>query len=472
MVAAHGGRRSRSRSHRPTRCRAPRAHDLTLEPVLELVLQASLLSRLAAAATVVLVGGLFASLPTADAAHPAAQDPVPEGQARIEVLDDLGKPVSAAEIFMLHGDQARDWNLEQRGIYEQDWLTKVALLGDTVRTGSNGTIDLPLWEEGDMLVLAHRDGRFAGRALKNRPGPHTLTLREAAPFRVRLTDASGQPLVGAEVALRANDGLDQYDLTTAPVSALDNIANLFGAVDYLDEQDAGSELSVVQVGVFRNVPSMEVDLESPPSGVVQLTGRPTGSLDLTLVGTNGQPLVGEIEVSVRAVRDPGEAAAVPPPALVRVTDTGAVTIPNIGLALDLEVTLRRPFSTTRTRFELKGPRTAGETVTHREEYRERDVLLRGRILDRSGEPMEHDFIDVYFKTGNFLLKGEGVQTVRTRDDGLIQFPLICRGRDAIQWAEVDFVRQVEDTGVRMSRAWEVREVTEAGVIDLGDLRLE
>lgn len=435
------------------------------------VLQASLLRRLAVL-TAVALGGLLASLPAADAARPVAQEGVPEGMARFEVLDAEGKPVSAAEIYMLRGDEARDWNLEQRGIPEQDWLTKVALLGEPVRTGANGGIDVELWEDGDMLVLAHRDGFFAGRAVRNRPGPHTLTLREKVPVRVRLTDASGQPLIGSEVALRANDGLDQYDLTTSPVSSLDNIANVFGALDYLEEQDAGSELSLVQVGVFRSVPKAEIDLESLPGSVVQLTGRPTGSLELTIVGANGQPLVGEIEVSVRAVREAGSAAEVPPPALVRVTDTGSVTIPNVGLALDLELELRRPFSTTRTRIEMKGPRTAGESVPHRIEYAERDVLLRGRILNRSGEPMGDDFIDVYFKTGNFLLKGEGVQTVRTRDDGSIQFPLICRGRDAIQWAEVDFVREVEDTGVRMSRAWEVREVTEAGIIELGDLQLQ
>lgn len=433
------------------------------------MLSPSPLVRLAllAATTLALTTGMVAATATVA----PTQDAIPDGMARFEVIDSVGQPVSNAELFLLEEARARDWNLEERGIAEQDWFTKVALLGRSVRTNMNGICEVPLWE-GRMLVIAHRNGRYFSRNFRSGGGPHECPLRTSTDVRVRLTDASGKPLVGGEVALRADDGIDQYDLTIAPVSVVDEVANLFSAGEWTGEVEAGSRITVAQVGVFREVPAMEVDIEKLNPAVLTLTGRPTGSLDLTLVdATAGNALRGELEVSVRAVRRDND-TSVEPPSLLRVTETGQVTIPHIGLGLELILELRRPNSVTVTRIEMTGPKRAGEVLSKRIEYRERDVLLMARVLDAQGDPMSHDYIDVYFKTGNFLMKGEGARTVRTRDDGRIQYPLICRGRDAVQWAEVNFVREVEDMNIRLEHPWEVREVTEAQIIDLGDITLK
>ncbi|QDU82915.1 hypothetical protein Pla163_00090 [Planctomycetes bacterium Pla163] len=422
---------------------------------------------LLAAATLALTSGIVAGTATVD----PAQDAIPDGMARFEVIDAEGQPVSGAEIFMLEEERGRDWNLEERGIADQDWFTKVALLGRSVRTNMNGICEVPLWEDG-MLVVAHKNGRYFARNFRSSGGPHECPLRTPTDVRVRLTDASGKPLTGGEVALRADDGIDQYDLTIAPMSTVDEVANLFAASEWVGELEAGSRLTLAQVGVFREVPTMEVDIEQPNPAVLTLTGRPTASLDLTIVdATAGGALRGELDVRVRAVRRDTDSSIEPPP-LRRVTDTGQVTIPHVGLGLELIVELRRPNSETVTRIEMTGPMKAGEVLSKRIEYKERDVLLMARVLDAQGNPLSHDYIDVYFKTGNFLMKGEGAKTVRSRDDGRIQYPLVCRGRDAVQWAEVDFVREVLDLNLRLEHHWEVRVVTEAQIIDLGDITLK
>lgn len=427
------------------------------------MLKASLLTLLAAPLALV-----FGASDSSTAAH--VQDSVPEGMARFEVLDAFGKPADSAEIYMIEEENATEWNLVQHGIIDQDWETKVALLGRTVRTRSDGTIDVPLWSDG-MLVLAHRNGSYFGRRVRAEPGPHQLPLRDQVPLRVRLTDPSGRPLVGAHVALRTNDGLEKIDLTTAPVSSLGGCANLFGAADFAEEVGAGYRITVSQVGVFRTVPEMVVDLEALPDEPIQLAGRPTGSLDVKLVGADGKPLVGNVEVSVRIRRD-DQVPEVETPPVVRVTDTGSMTIPNIGLGLELLLEVGRPYSSNRTQIVIDGPNSPNEPLAHTIEYEERDVLLRGRVLGKDGEPLAGEYVNVYYEVGNFLLKGKGVQTVRTRESGYVQFPLVCRGRNAIQHAKVEFVYEVEDLHTRHAAAWNVDTVTEAQVIELGDIELE
>jgi hypothetical protein len=385
---------------------------------------------------------------------------------RFEVRDANGVEVAGAGIYYVHESQVTEWHLQQRGIDTLDWYSKVALLGTAVRTDTKGRFEIPPFE-GDILVIAHRDDRFWAENFSNTETPFECGLRQQTPLRVRLTDIGGAPLQG-EVALRATDGIESFDLTAGPLSPLDNLVHLFGAAEFEEEVAAGYEMTVVQVGVFRNVPSLAVDLENLPDEPVQLKGLPTGTIELSLFDPAGKPLAGEAEVSIAVVRS-GEERGTPPPPLVRVTNTGRVTLPNIGLGLPLEVAVKRPYSERAATYSIEGPKKAGEVVARRIDHKERDVLLVGRLVDEAGAPLVDEYIDVYFKTGNFLTKGEGVITVRSRADGSIQFPLVCRGRDAIQNADVRFVRQVEELHLLLEYRWVTTEVTEAGVVALGDM---
>lgn len=387
-------------------------------------------------------------------------------EARFEVRDENGGPVSVAEVVFVAEDAVKEWELEQRGIADQDWFTKVLLLGKAMRTDTNGQLVIPAFE-GNILAIAHRDNRYWAENFNLKESPFQCALREVTPLRVRLTDQGGAALQG-EVALRASDGITAWDVASAPVSALDNIAHIFGADLYEEEIAAGYTFTVAQVGAFRNTPEVEVDLANPGDAPVQLKGLPTGAIDLTLNDVNGQPVRGEIEVTISAVREPGQ-NRVPPPPVLRVTDTGKVLLPNVGLGVELEIAVKRPNAERATYYEVEGPKKAGEVVTRRVDYKENDVLLIGRLVDEQGVPLEFDYVDVVFKVGNFLVKGEGEITIRTRKDGRVQFPLICRGRDAIQNADVRFVRKVEDLNLHLEYHWATKTVTEAGIIDLGDM---
>jgi hypothetical protein len=387
-------------------------------------------------------------------------------EARFEVLDEHGAPISVAEVIWVPEAAVKEWELEQRGIEHQDWFTKVQLLGKAARTDTNGQLVIPSFED-DILVIAHRDNRYWAENFNLRESPFQCPLRMVTPLRVRLTEQGGAPLAG-EVALRASDGIEAWDVATAPASALDNIAHFFGADQYQEELDAGIAFTVAQVGVFRNTPEVEVDLASEQEAPIQLKGLPTGTIELAINDANGQPLRGEIEVSISAVREPGQ-NRVPPPPVLRITDTGKVTLPNIGLGVELEIAVKRPYAERSTLYAVEGPKKAGEVVARRVDYKEKDVVLLGRIVDEEGVPLEFDNVDVVFKVGNFLVKGEGEITIRTRADGRVQFPLVCRGRDAIQNADVRFVRKVERLSLHLEYHYAITTVTEAGIIDLGDI---
>jgi hypothetical protein len=404
-------------------------------------------------------------------AGPAVREAAQENaiEARFEVLDENGAPISSAEIVWVPEDAVKEWELEQRGIEGQDWFTKVLLLGKTARTDTNGRLVIPPFE-GDILVIAHRDNRYWAENFSLRESPFQCALRSVTPLRVRLTDQGGAALQG-EVALRASDGVEAWDVATAPLSALDNIAHFFGADQYEEELATGYSFTIAQVGVFKNTPEMEIDLASKQEAPVQLKGLPTGTIELSINDANGQPLRGEIEVTISAVREAGQNRVAPPPVL-RVTDTGKVTLPHIGLGIELEIGVKRPYAERATLFEVEGPKKGGEVVKRTVDYKERDVVLIGRIIDEEGVPIEFDNVDVVFTVGNFLVKGAGEITIRTRKDGRVQFPLICRGRDAIQNADVRFVRKVERLNLHLEYHWATTTVIEAGIVDLGDMVLK
>ncbi|MEZ5979618.1 MAG: hypothetical protein R3F34_15575 [Planctomycetota bacterium] len=413
------------------------------------------------------------SLPVALFAGSAAQQQgASPGMCRIEVSNgSKGGLVPNAEVYFVPDDQVKAWQLQQAGIDDLDWCTKAVILGRTARTDHNGKLELPIWE-GGMLMLAHRDDRWFGRHFDGGPGPMELPLVDEIAFKVRLTDKAGNSITNGVVALRASDGIEEYDLAHSPMSALDNVASFFKIDDFQEEEGAaGYAISVAQVGTFRRIPHVSIDLMDPPSSPIVLEGLPTSTLELDIVDQAGKPVRGEVEVLVKAKRNPDELEIEPPP-VRRITDTGKVTIPNVGLGLDLEIEIKRPDSVSANRFEVKGPMEPGKPATHKWDYREKDVLLMGVVVDRDGEPMADTNIDIYFETGNFLTKGKGEWTVKTRADGRIQYPLVCRGRDAIQNAKVRFVRQVEQTGKYMEYQWSTDEVTQAGIIDLGTIQLK
>ena len=281
------------------------------------------------------------------------------------------------------------------------------------------------------------------------------TLRSTPEeFVVQVVDARGDPAIGVEVAWgvrRRGDSGKLEDRSSAVTLAPDGIAHLErgGEEDilkYFQMMGETPERVVFCKGPFLEPPLLALP-EGPVEDLLRLQLEPTGGLDVSVVGPQGEAIPEGAAVQLSWTR-PGEQERDGFRWLTVEGGRAGVNHIACGLELSLGASVRDSFFVGVSQ-ELAGPRTQGQRVRALLRFDEQYPVLAGRLVDAEGQPVVNQRFSLEWDysepdpehTGGFRFRG-GFHS----SDG--------EGAFALPWRDADWSRPLA-RGVRILRFVEV-----------------
>ena len=419
---------------------------------------------------------LLAALLLAQDAIEPPPPPSASGTLEVAVITRSdGLPVPGAEIWYLAEEGIGLTQLGPLGLHGQDAWAQMAHFGTRVVADEKGLGTIPLWERGVMAVQARHDGMYDLRNLREAPAEGaTCKLRRRGSARFLVRDAQDRPLEGVWLGVRSDAQGLVKDLTSAPTVAGTGETELVFLERFAPNADAGETLSIVQLGHFEEVPGVSLDPRKVPEGVQPFRGLPVGSVALAIAHEDETPVIGPVEIEVTCLGG-GTSAS---PRVLYVTDTSALTIPQVGLNTTLRVVASRPGGAVSAELDLTGPEDPGREVTAALTFREQDVLVFGRLLGLDGAPAYKTLLTCRLFARSVLGQNEYEAEVVTEADGSFFALVPLQARIPLERAQVELIlTDPNDGSVRGVATWqadsggtEEGRITK-GAVDVGELRL-
>jgi hypothetical protein len=399
---------------------------------------------------------------------------VPEGFFLVTVADkERGQPLVGAEVRSFAMRNLDPLALTAMGVGNpeseaQDDIEVLAWFGDVATTNEKGEALLPYWEAEGRLTLTARHGNLFDQRNLKKDGKKFVDInaRERGTVLVDLVDENGLPLSAGGVVVQRIGAYDYEEIASAPVRE-----NGTAVLDFLDRFknrfDPADKFAIAQLGLFNEPVSRAIQIPgSPPR--IELPGQPVGSVELTFMGANDQPVFGLMEVEL-SIKGAGENASKP---VVVQTDSGVVRFDHVGLGLTLDVRARRPGGEAVGELELVGPTEPGQVVESEFDAELTGLTLAGRLLWPDGTPLVREGVEYEFTRKSFFDAGTARDLVRTRPDGSFQL-FKPHASTQVRWDEVllELTWQDIDGGPRYRYSWSKTDVP-IGLQNLGDITLE
>lgn len=320
----------------------------------------------------------------------AVLGPVASGAAvgvEVHVIDDAtGAAVPGAFVDFVDPTRCARGDLRTVLGTELTWREKLGRFGVRLVADDTGRVRVP-FEVGNVEATGRvgsvvaRGMAYVGRSVR---GPLGLRVAALDPWRVRVVDSEGAPVVDASVALFESGRFDPSQERPPLERARTDGEGTARFERYAVRSEIG-EAAVRPVFVLEGLfydqpraapdpddPGAELEIVQPPSGsvIVEVAAAvPRGRPDAVLLRSE----------SVRRDREEDRRYAVPLFAEVR---DGRARFHPIEIEQDL-VAVRGPYE----RGQLgpfRGPRSKGEVVHARFESTTTAPVLRGRVLEASG----------------------------------------------------------------------------------------
>lgn len=296
-----------------------------------------------------------------------------------------GRPLPGIEVFVWDnvGMFTPEWQITAWRCSGFDDLARA--LGRRVRTDVDGRIAIP--EFVGCLYAWAQAGiyRGGGSFSASLPLPQTIELRRHEDVKVRTLDGDGRPLGGVPVALIQKGPQGNMVVDTATTGSADGIADL--AYPVAQGSTPASELVAITAFPGGEAPTVELK-ETDPIHSVDLVLPRTGSVEVRIVGTDGQAWLRPCGVGVFAVPAVGMASSIPGALRLSVVDGGHHLFPFVGLGRRLQVSVVPPESDlVSAQCEGPGPTKSGETTVFTVRLGQRRQKLVGRALDASRRPL-------------------------------------------------------------------------------------
>lgn len=414
------------------------------------------------------------------AAGTPADAPVAAELHRFDILvvdASTQQPVADAEAYW--SDQDTDAKVQQLPKAEQ-----LALQGDPegtamrfgrrARSDRSGHLRLGMAGEGEM-IYARAGDRFGSRYLSTlRPAPeggYRLLLEREEGLSVRVLDAAGAPAEGVPIRLSASADENGGGAGELVASRRSDAAGMVAFVHLQQRrriqygQDKGREVLAFVVGVA--VPGLAFEpvvvVANPPlpKEPVELRLPPTGSLRLRFL-FEGTPVPG-IQFTNLTVSQREEFGERPEGVTERVDDDGWAWFPWVPPGVPL---FAEPWGIGMPgRIGMSSqipPVAAGATLQHQVELGATGIVLRGRVLDPTGQPIGKESFRVEYWIDN----DSGDSEVLTDARGVfLQFLGQLPEQPTAPLFEFE-LRSMKRSELRLSVP---RRELKAGVNELGDL---
>lgn len=440
-----------------------------------------------------------AMTPASDAANPpgrtaadasAASSEVAAADGRfydVLVVDEASQqPIAGAEVWIVdEAVRARYGTLplDEYRVLSREPDALAERFGRTARSDANGRLRLFASKKG--VSLHGRNGgrygrlRIAGNAEMPTDG-HRLVLVADETLRVLVRDAAGQPAVDVPVDLRRRlaDGREGDEVVGNERDTDRDGLVVFRHVQLVrrGEDDWHAKEAVAAFVVLVSIQGLPpvravLDASAPlPTEPVELQLPPCGSLSLRLL-LAGKPMPEITSIALHA--GPAEDSDARNHSWQQPVDAeGWAHFPFVPVQPTLFVLGRGELMLQLPELAVPGPAAPGGAVRHEVELADRTVVLRGRVVDAEGRPL--DGRNVPLSVDYEVASSDGMGTLPLTDDGrFLRVILPFRGGDPAGEGAIRLARfglQAEVDGQRLQGKVEPRTL-QLGVNDLGDVRL-
>jgi len=355
--------------------------------------------------------------------------------------------------------------------------------GRTARSDTNGRLRVFAQRSGVSLHGRHggRYGRLRIRGAAEPPADgHRLVLVADETLRVLVRDAAGQPAVDVPVDLRRRlaDGREgdevvgnERDTDRDGLVVFRHVQLVRRGEDDWHRQEAVAAF-VVLVAIQGLPPVRAVlDASAPlPTEPVELQLPPCGLLSLRLL-LAGKPMPEITSIALHA--GPAEDSDARDHSWQQPVDAdGWAHFPFVPVQPTLFVLGRGELMLQLPELAVPGPAAPGGAVRHEVELAERTVVLRGRVVDAEGRPL--DGRNVPLLVDYDVASSSGMGSLPLTDDGrFLRVILPSRGGDPAADGAIRLARfglRAEVDGQRLQGKVEPCKL-QLGVNDLGDVRL-
>lgn len=355
--------------------------------------------------------------------------------------------------------------------------------GRTMRSDANGRLRVFAHRSGVSLHGRH-GGRYGRLRILGAAEPpadgHRLVLVADETLRVLVRDAAGQPAVDVPVDLRRRlaDGREGDEVVGNERDTDRNGLVAFRHVQLVRRGEDGfhgkeAVAAFVVLVAIQGLPPVRavLDASAPlPTEPVELQLPPCGSLSLRLL-LAGKPLPEITSIALHA--GPAEDDDARNHSWQQPVDgDGWAHFPFVPVQPTLFVLGRGEPMLQLPELAVPGPAAPGGAVRHEVELAERTVVLRGRVVDAEGRPLDGRNVplSVDYEVGS----SSGMGSLPLTDDGrFLRVILPSRGGDPAGEGAIRLARfglRAEVDGQRLQGKVEPRTL-QLGVNDLGDVRL-
>ncbi|MEZ6018653.1 MAG: hypothetical protein R3F17_00720 [Planctomycetota bacterium] len=252
-------------------------------------------------------------------------------------------------------------------------------------TDSEGEVLLPHVLNG--LILAEGQGWTGLHTwVGPLPSPLELTLTPLKELTVQVRGTSGEIVSDVPVWVGASDRNVWQPFIQRGSNALGRVE--FDGVSRLsNRQDADKGLAVYLA--FPHFPRVQRDfqLQELPIAEVALKMPSTGSLEITVLGPDGEPLDRSCKVDIGMPQGPEQGAF--QPLVTRRTENGVARFPYVGTATRVAVRVTGIPEYRELLTEIDGPRNAGEEAQRSVQWGQQRLVLVGMVVGPNGSALSN-----------------------------------------------------------------------------------
>jgi len=351
-------------------------------------------------------------------------EPATEGITVTVVDADGGEALPLAEVMVLDMGVVDESTLQMQMMQQPDFESLFEDFGVIYRTNKEAKVMIP-YPEGNFLLAGRTNTHFDFTLSADTVDDQLeLVIKRVALLRIHVVDERGVAVEGAPVGLRMKEDMFQQDM-------MRNYTNEKGWTNLrlfqllLDRVEAGTTYAAI-MGLFKEPVEKAVDLRDLPEDGVQLVMPDAGSMTVTVVDQEGNPVEEYVGVLLNIIDPnaaPQEDEMFEQQDFVDTTQSGRLTIPRIGFDLNIEVkatTMNEILSGTVT---IEGPTRSHPHVDVEVQIGMEAAVIRGRLVNSEGKPgpnitlrsrMKEEYENGSSSTGG---------SVRTDEEGYFQIKL-------------------------------------------------
>ncbi|MFT7619187.1 MAG: hypothetical protein ACI97A_002837 [Planctomycetota bacterium] len=269
----------------------------------------------------------------------------------------------------------------------------------------------PFWlaaESGQSFAKMYVEPPFSGKL--------TLEMEPVLTLKVRVFDAQSEPVKSIRVGLGflfEESGKRSSSAGFAAFTNAEGIAYLaligeeINPDKFADAFNEKPRLCVQVDGVFRTPVHQEIDFDSWPTEVIELTIPSTSMVNVKVEDIDGSAYTDELHCYARAKKPGTKSSKNPRWDFSTPFRGGTCQIPDIGTGLNLLIRIAPPADS--AFFDVEKEVQVDESLSVTIRFKKRLPVITGRLLDPEGSPIKNREISYYnqlnYKTNDLVDAG-------------------------------------------------------------------